>query len=263
MTQRARKSRTVHDALREIARALPQTEETVSHGMPHFRVAGGRSFAMLAVNHHGDGRVALWLRAPAGAQAHYAVSGSRHYFVPPYFGVSGWLGLRLDRRPDWSAVAGHLLQAWREGAPSKLRGAEVALPAVAPPEAGLSVEELDPMHSKPALRAVEVVRAICLALPQTSEGLQFGKPVWRVGKRVFAQVWRYDGPVCAAFWVGIERQGLMTLDPRYTLPAYLGHNGWIALDVTRTLRQSELRSLAAESHAHFAPRPRAATRAAR
>ena len=55
-----------------------------------------------------------------------------------------------------------------------------------------------------------------------------------------------------AFWVGIQGQGLMTQDPRFTIPPYMGHNGWIALDVEQGHDDKELRSLALESYRHFA-----------
>jgi hypothetical protein len=54
------------------------------------------------------------------------------------------------------------------------------------------------------------------------------------------------------FWVGVHAQLLMTDDPRYTIPAYMGHNGWIALEVTKKHSQKELQSLALESYRHFA-----------
>ena len=39
------------------------------------------------------------------------------------------------------------------------------------------------------------------------------------------------GGLTLCFWVGVEQQGLLTADPRYQIPPYFGHNGWIALDV--------------------------------
>jgi len=45
---------------------------------------------------------------------------------------------------------------------------------------------------------------------------------------------------------------LMTEDPRYTIPPYMGHNGWIAIDVSRKLNERELQPLALESYRHFA-----------
>jgi hypothetical protein len=69
---------------------------------------------------------------------------------------------------------------------------------------------------------------------------------------VFAQAFCHEGRWHAAFWVGIPAQGLMTEDPRYEIPPYMGHNGWIALDVSKRHDERELRSLALESYRHFA-----------
>ena len=56
------------DRLRAICLALPEATETLSWGVvPTFRVRD-KIFAQDEVNHHGDGRVALWLKAPPGAQ---------------------------------------------------------------------------------------------------------------------------------------------------------------------------------------------------
>jgi predicted DNA-binding protein (MmcQ/YjbR family) len=96
------------------------------------------------------------------------------------------------------------------------------------------------------------MRKVCLALPETTEDTQFGQPVWRAGKRVFAQAYCYDSGWRVAFWVGLEAQNLMSRDPRCEVPPYLGTHGWIALDASRRLAGRELRELALESYRHFA-----------
>jgi len=91
------------------------------------------------------------------------------------------------------------------------------------------------------------------------EDQQFGSPVWRAGKKTFLWV-HADRTVHADrkrrlqiyFWVGVSAQGLMTADPRFEIPAYLGHQGWIALDVTRSCDWSHVRGLALGSYRHFA-----------
>jgi hypothetical protein len=50
-------------AVREVCQAFPEVEEYSSHGSPNFRVCK-KTFATYVVNHHGDGRVALWLNVP-------------------------------------------------------------------------------------------------------------------------------------------------------------------------------------------------------
>jgi hypothetical protein len=44
------------------------------------------------------------------------------------------------------------------------------------------------------------------------------------------------------------------MDPRFSIPPYQGHNGWIALDMEKGAPQSELRSFVIESYRHFASR---------
>ena len=101
---------------------------------------------------------------------------------------------------------------------------------------------------------LEPLRAICLALPETSEDKQFGFPVWRAGKKTFAQAYQYrsEDRLKIAFWVGVERQAMLTGDKRYDIPKYMGHNGWIALDVSKHLDEKEVRPLALFSYRHFA-----------
>jgi hypothetical protein len=72
-------------AVRELCGLFPEVTEVMSHGMANFKV-NGKTFATLAVNHHGDGHLALWLSAPAGSQMLFSETGPDHYFVPPYVG---------------------------------------------------------------------------------------------------------------------------------------------------------------------------------
>ncbi len=106
--------------LREICLALPETSERLSHGAPTFFVREKRAFVMVLTDHHGDGRFALWCAAPDGIQQLLAESDPERYFVPPYVGHRGWLGVRLDRGVDWDEIAGIAEDAYVEVAPPKL-----------------------------------------------------------------------------------------------------------------------------------------------
>ncbi len=106
--------------LREICLALPETSERLSHGAPTFFVREKRAFVMVLTDHHGDGRFALWCAAPDGIQQLLAESDPERYFVPPYVGHRGWLGVRLDRGVDWDEIAGVAEDAYAEVAPPKL-----------------------------------------------------------------------------------------------------------------------------------------------
>jgi hypothetical protein len=77
--------RDISQAVRDVCLWLPEAEEKVSHGSPNFRVRG-KTFATYVVNHHGDGRVALWLNTPAGAQELHVEAEPRQFFIPPYMG---------------------------------------------------------------------------------------------------------------------------------------------------------------------------------
>jgi hypothetical protein len=106
--------------LREICLALPETSERPSHGAPTFFVRGKRAFLMVLTNHHGDGRFAVWCAAPDGLQRTLVDIDPEQFFVPPYVGHRGWLGVRLDRELDWDELAGIVEDAYAEVAPAKL-----------------------------------------------------------------------------------------------------------------------------------------------
>jgi len=96
---------TAIERVRALCLGLAGTTERASHGRPAF-FAGERSFVMFMDNHHHDGRLALWCAAAAGVQAAVVGADPERYFVPPYVGHRGWVGVRLDRGLEWDAVAG-------------------------------------------------------------------------------------------------------------------------------------------------------------
>jgi hypothetical protein len=110
----------VLERIREICLALPETSERLSHGAPTFFVRGKRSFLMVLTNHHGDGRFAIWCAAPDGVQQMLTEADPEKFFVPPYVGHRGWLGVRLDRGLDWNELAGIAEDAYVEVAPATL-----------------------------------------------------------------------------------------------------------------------------------------------
>jgi hypothetical protein len=64
---------------------------------------------------------------------------------------------------------------------------------------------------------------------------------------------RHDGELLTlCFWVGADRQNLLTADERFRIPPYFGHNGWISLDVSKHGDRREIAALAGESYRHFA-----------
>jgi len=96
--------------VRRASLALPDTSEKIAWGSPTFRVEE-RLFVMFMDNHHGDGRLAIWCHAAPGAQEAFVADDSESYFVPPYVGPSGWIGVRLDRGLSDSEVGARIRAA--------------------------------------------------------------------------------------------------------------------------------------------------------
>lgn len=107
------------ERLRGICLALPEASERMSHGEPAWFVGGKRLFVMFADHHHDD-RLAFWCAAPAGAQALLVEADPARFFIPPYVGHRGWLGVRLDGPADWDEIADLVGDAWRVVAPKRL-----------------------------------------------------------------------------------------------------------------------------------------------
>ena len=106
----------VIERIRTICLGLPETSERPSHGAPTFFVREKRAFLMVMDNHHGDGRFAIWCAAPEGMQKMLVDADPDKFFVPPYVGHRGWLGVRLDRGLDWEELAGIAEDAYAERA---------------------------------------------------------------------------------------------------------------------------------------------------
>lgn len=107
--------------VREIALAQPEADEVTSHGMACFGIIGGKKFAYVSVDHHGDGKTALLVKiSGAEEQAMLIESDDERYYRPAYFGDS-WVGIRLDLGDtDWDHIGGWIEKSWRAVAPKKL-----------------------------------------------------------------------------------------------------------------------------------------------
>ena len=257
MAEKGRK-RSIPMAVRELCLAFPAVEEFESHGSPNYRsregARKGKVFAVFALNHHGDGHVALWLNTPALEQSRLIASAPKHLFKPQYVGPSGWIGVELNRGFPWRRVIELVQMAFINSSPPKLVAQLTKPPAVSAPTHKMEPAEIDRLMHPKALKLRERLCNICLALPETDESTQFGSPVWRVGKKSFAVLYDYGKGLTVQFWVGIERQGPLEMDPRFSIPPYMGHNGWIALDASKSINERELRDFLIESYRHFATR---------
>ncbi|CAN5316437.1 MmcQ/YjbR family DNA-binding protein [soil metagenome] len=102
--------------LRAICLALPEAEERETWETPTFRVRS-KIFAMVSAR---DGRLAVWCKAPPGSQRVLIGADPDRFFAPPYVGPKGWIGVHLDKRPDWKEVAAIVERSYKLVAPKKL-----------------------------------------------------------------------------------------------------------------------------------------------
>ena len=107
--------------VRERALALPEAEETLSHGMPCFGIVKGKKFAYVSLDHHGDGKTSLLVKISGpDEQAQLIDMDPDRYYRPAYFG-DGWIGIRLDLGGvDWDEIGEWLARSWRAVAPKRL-----------------------------------------------------------------------------------------------------------------------------------------------
>ena len=109
------------DKLRKLCLRLPEAHEVEAWGEPTFRVKN-KIFAMYASSdtHHGAGRPAVWIKAGPGEQDLLIKAAPERFFVPPYVGKGGWIGVWLDKRPKWKEIELLLRDGYRLTAPKKL-----------------------------------------------------------------------------------------------------------------------------------------------
>ncbi|MFN2601622.1 MAG: MmcQ/YjbR family DNA-binding protein [Gemmatimonadaceae bacterium] len=107
--------------LRRVCLALSGAHEVEAWGEPTFRVRN-KLFAMYAAanNHHGGGRPSVWVKSTHVNQDLLLTLEPNRFFKPPYVGPSGWVGIYLDKRPNWKIVGeiirdGHLLLVKKNG----------------------------------------------------------------------------------------------------------------------------------------------------
>jgi len=111
------------ERLDRICRQLPEVAQRPGgeHGRHVAYMVRTKTFAYFTDDHHGDGRLALICRAPLGEQEALVSGQPGRYFVPPYLGHRGWIGLWLDTPDvDWTEAEEFMIGAYRLAAPKRL-----------------------------------------------------------------------------------------------------------------------------------------------
>jgi hypothetical protein len=104
------------EQLRAICLAMPEVDETGGVGVPSFKVRG----KIFAMRHQHDSRWSMWCKAPEGIQEGLVEADSERFFVPPYVGHHGWVGVFIDDAPDWGEIADLVEESYRMTAPKRL-----------------------------------------------------------------------------------------------------------------------------------------------
>lgn len=106
------------DRVRSICKAIPGTTEVPAWGTSTWRA--GKMFAMYEDHAHGLERVAIWIKATGGNNEIMVATDPKRFFIPPYVGAGGWVGVVLDSKVDWEVVADLLRDGFRLVATRKM-----------------------------------------------------------------------------------------------------------------------------------------------
>ena len=232
MSQRSAKTATdtAYERVREICLGFPAAEEKLSHGAPSFHVRG-KMFLTFVDDHHGDGRVAVWCKSTLDEQRRLVASDPARFYVPPYVGVKGWLGVNVGGADaDWIELAILVEEGWRSVAPQRvLRGEDLPPPKPIPPPSPRVTTD-----AKVAREALARLEAICLALPEAESEREARHATFRAKKKVFAYFLdNHHGDGIIGVCVKGDKRANAALvrdEPkRFFMPAYIGARGWVGV----------------------------------
>ncbi len=104
--------------VRALALSFPEAVEQETWGDPTWRVRG-RIFVMQKGNVPG-GTPSLWLKVNEDTRLGLLGSDPRRFFVPPYVGHKGWVGVVVETAPPKRLLAALLRESYRLIAPKTL-----------------------------------------------------------------------------------------------------------------------------------------------
>ena len=103
--------------------------------------------------------------------------------------------------------------------------------------------------------ALTQMRNLCLSLPDTQETPTWGAPHFRVGDKIFAGYGEKEGRSSIDFKLAmLHAEAVIREDPRFSRAPYVGHKGWVSMDVTGLADWDEVRPLVLESYRLIAPK---------
>jgi hypothetical protein len=234
--------------VRQICFGFAGTEEKLSHGSPWFHVRG-KMFVAFVNDHHGDGRLAVWCKATPDEQRRLVREAPERYFVPPYVGVKGWVGVRLDH-PETDLIELAIIEenGWLSVAPKSFAG-RAPSPPPPPPE----YPKTDP---EVAAAALARLTSICDTFPESVTERTTSHATYRVRNKVYAYFvdnHYADGKIAVCFKAD---SALVATDPaRFYLPPYIGSRGYVGLRLdTRRVDWKKVLDLVEASYRATAPK---------
>lgn len=108
------------DRFREICLSLPEAWEAEAWGAPTFRVKTLFATYSAPDTYGAPADGSVWIKAEMTNQELLVAKDPERFFVPPYVGAKGWVGVHLSEDLDWDEVTALLWDAWRMSAPKKL-----------------------------------------------------------------------------------------------------------------------------------------------
>jgi len=104
-----------------LVKSLPEATATAA-GERHLSLeVRGKRFGWFLEDHHGDGRLALNLKAANGVSRALVAKAPARFHVPKHIGHHGWIGVWLDfPDPDWNEIKKLLEDAYLLAAPKRL-----------------------------------------------------------------------------------------------------------------------------------------------
>lgn len=102
--------------VREICLALPEATEVEQWEVPTFRVRN-KIFTIASVD---NGRLGIWCKSERSVRDALVDADPDRFFVPPYLGKAGWIGIRLDEPMEQSELADFISESYCMIAPKRL-----------------------------------------------------------------------------------------------------------------------------------------------
>jgi hypothetical protein len=103
------------------------------------------------------------------------------------------------------------------------------------------------------------LRALCMALPETTERPSHGEPTWFVrGKSVFVTYANNHHDDRVGFWCaappGVQAELVAAEPARFFRPPYVGHRGWLGVYLDVPVDWAEIAEIVLDAYRVIAPK---------